>query len=201
MGVFENYKEINGVILDTTFIQWVHSGIPNSPDNVRCIMRIWAMLFGHCLICTALSGCYFAKYNMPGDVHGNDGLLHPKCDCYVETIANSTLKYDVNIVCPIEKFTAYIFADKYADNGKRKLFEMLGYSIEDSYELKTAFEKQAKDKYLCGDYILGKLDVYGQNINISINLMNKNGRSVEFKSGWKVYPEGLLNCITPMGDK
>lgn len=53
---------------------------------------------------------------------------------------------------------------------------------------------------MLGDYTLKNLDIYGQNINISI-VINKNGRSVEFKSGWKVYPEGLLNCNTPMGDK
>ena len=176
------------------------TGIPNSPDVVRWFMRIWAMLFGHCLRCTALSGCYFAKYNMPGDLNNPEGLLHTHCHCYVENISNTILKYDVNAVCPIEKFTEYIFADKYADNGKRDLFEMLGFSIEDSYELKKEFEKQAKEKYMLGDYVLKNLDIYGQNINISI-VINKNGRSIEFKSGWKVYPEGLLNCNTPMGDK
>ena len=77
---------------------------------------------------------------------------------------------------------------------------MLGFNIEDSHELKREFEKQAKEKYMLGDYTLKNLDIYGQNINISI-VINKNGRSVEFKSGWKVYPEGLLNCNTPMGDK
>ena len=200
MGVFENFKEIDGKVVDTSFIQWIHTGIPNSPDLVRWFMRIWAMLFGHCLRCTALSGCYFAKYNMPGDINNSEGLLHPHCHCYVENISSTTLKYDVSAICPIEKFTEYIFADKYADNGKRDLFKMLGFNIEDSYELKREFEKQAKEKYMIGDYTLKNLDIYGQNINISI-LIDKNGRSVEFKSGWKVYPEGLLNCNTPMGDK
>lgn len=200
MGVFDNYKEIDGKVFDTTFVQWIHTGIPNSPDLVRWFMRIWAMLFGHCLRCTALSGCYFANYNMPGNLDNAEGLLHPHCHCHIEGISNTTLKYDVNVVCPIEKFTEYIFADKYAQNGKRELFKLLGFNIEDSYELKKEFEKQAKEKYVLGDYVLKNLDIYGQNIDISI-IINKNGRRVEFKSGWKVYPEGFLNCNTPMGDK
>ena len=87
MGVFENFREIDGKVVDTSFIQWIHTGIPNSPDEVRWFMRIWAMLFGHCLRCTALSGCYFAKYNMPGDINNQEGLLHPHCHCYVENIS------------------------------------------------------------------------------------------------------------------
>lgn len=200
MGVFENFREVDGKVVDISFIQWMHVSIPNSPNLVRWLMRIWAMLFGHCLRCTALSGCYFAKYNMPGDINNTYGLLHSHCHCYIENVSNSTLIYNVNTVCPIEKFTEYIFADKYADNGKRDLFEMLGFNIEDSYELKNEFEKQAKEKYMHGNYVLKNLDIYGQNINIPI-LIHKNGRSIEFISGWKVYPEGLLNCNTPMGDK
>ena len=200
MGVFDNFQEINGKVIDSSFVQWTHTDIPNSPDILRWIMRVWATLFGHCLKCTALSGCYFAKFNMPGDINSPDGLLHPHCHCFVEDISNPTLKYEVSAVCPIEKFTEYIFADKYAYNGKRELFELLGFTVEDSYELKREFEKQAKEKYMIGDYVLKRLDIFGQNINISI-IINKNGRTVEFKSGWKVYPEGLLNCVTPMGDK
>jgi len=44
MGVFENYKEIDGRVVDTSFIQWIHEGIPNEPESVRLLLRIWASL-------------------------------------------------------------------------------------------------------------------------------------------------------------
>ena len=40
MGVFDNYKEIDGKVVDTSFIQGIHTSIPNSPDLVRWFMRI-----------------------------------------------------------------------------------------------------------------------------------------------------------------
>ena len=201
MGVFENYKEINGEIRDVGWIEWVHPGIPNSPEIARWFARIFAMIFGHCLNCTALSGCYFAKFNMPGDMQNQDGLLHLQCHCQTNDISLLTLRHKVCAVCPIEKFTNYIFSDNYAQNGKKQLFENLGFKLEDSYDLKQQYEYQAMQKYMNGNYVLKNLDMYGQNINITIDLIGKNGRSVQFVSGWKVYPEGLLNCNTPLGGK
>ena len=42
--------------------------------------------------------------------------------------------FDNVAYCPIEKFTRYIFSDeeKYLLNGKRELFESLGFSKADS---------------------------------------------------------------------
>ncbi len=77
----------------------------------------------------------------------------------------------------------------------------MGFKLEDAYDLKQQYEYQAMQKYMNGDYVLKNLDKYGQNINITIDLIGKNGRSVQFVSGWKVYPEGLLNCNTPLGGK
>jgi len=198
MGVFENYKEVNGIIKDIGWIEWVHPGIPNSPEITRWIARIFAMIFGHCLNCTALSGCYFAKFNMPGT--GSE-MLHPQCHCQTSEISLQILKQKVCAICPIEKFTNYIFSNNYIQNGKKKLFETLGFKLEDSYFLKQQYENQATQKYMNGDYVLKSLDMYGQNINITIDLIGKNGRIVQFVSGWKVYPEGLLNCNTPLGGK
>ena len=196
MSVF-NFKEFNGQIVDNNWVEWRHAAIPNKPEAERWVMRILAMLFYHCLNCTALSGCYFPIFNIPGDLK----MLHLYCDCSLKNITINKVKSDVMAVCPLEKFTKYIFADKYADNGKRDLFYMMGFNILDSYELKLEYEKQAKQKYIEGDFRLVKLDKFGQNINITINLKNKKGREVEFISGWKVFPEGLLNCNTPLGDR
>ena len=66
---------------------------------------------------------------------------------------------------------------------------------EDSEYLKSEYEKQAKEQYLKGNYILGKLDKYGQRITITINLRN----GVKMQSGWLVHPLGLITCTTPLG--
>ena len=46
-------------------------------------------------------------------------------------------------------------------HGKNRAFESWGYSASDSTWLKNQSEKQALEKYLSGDYMLGKLDRRG----------------------------------------
>ena len=162
-------------------------------------MRIWALLLGHCLDCTALSGCYFANNNLPTNVESSNGLLHPNCDCFLVEVSERTINDDCEAVCPISKFVDYIFSDKYVSNGKKALFNSFGFTIEDSYKLKREYERQAREQYINGDYIIKKIDKFGLSINILITLVNKNGREYKFYSGWKVYPEGLINCNTPYG--
>lgn len=41
------------------WVKWFHVGIPDEPEWQRQIARAVAMIFGHCMECTALSGCYF----------------------------------------------------------------------------------------------------------------------------------------------
>ena len=41
---------------------------------------------------------------------------------------------------------------------------------------------------------------YGQDINIVIELTTPTGRNVQFISGWKVHPLGLITCNTPLAD-
>ncbi len=194
MSFLENFKEVNGEIKDVGFVKWVHLGVPDEPKAVRDMIRISLAIFGHCLSCTALSGCLFIKYNKPGNQEGN-GLLHERCHCFYNEVSN--IRFEA--VCPIDKFTNYIFSDKYMGNGKRELFETLGFDIDDAYLLKSEYERQAKQKYASGDYKLGKLSNYGQAISIDIVLTSKTGRRVKFVSGWMVYPNGLINCNTPLG--
>jgi hypothetical protein len=66
-----------------------------------------------------------------------------------------------------------VFSDKYKDNGKIQLFKSLGFKVSDSNLLKQEFERQAEREYKSGNYTLGKLDRYGQRINISIIITNK----------------------------
>lgn len=106
-----------------------------------------------------------------------------------------------NAVCPIEKIRDYIFSDL-KSNGKKELFESWGYSIIDSEELKNEIEKQAKLLYSVGNYELGKLNNYGQRINVVIELKRKNKEgSITFRSGWMVYPNGRIFLTTPYGGK
>ena len=112
-------------------------------------------------------------------------------------LSNPTVK----AYCAIEKFSGYIFSEKYADNGKKALFEGFGYTIEDSEGLKAEYERQAKQKHSNGDYIVRGLDPqYGQDINIVIELTTPTGRNVQLISGWKVHPLGLITCNTPLAD-
>ena len=104
-------------------------------------------------------------------------------------------------MCPIEKFTGYIFND-IKNKGKKQLFEAWGYSSEDSQELKILFEQQAQKQYELGEYELNFLNKYGQRINIIITLKNRNtGGIITFYSGWMVYPDGRIDLATPYGRK
>ena len=101
----------------------------------------------------------------------------------------------------IEKFNKYVFVSSLIDD-KKQLFELWGYYIMDSEYLRQEFIKQAKLAYSVGEYELGKLDKYGQRINIVIKLKRKNTNEyVLFVSGWMVYPNGKIALTTPYGGK
>ncbi|MDD7245631.1 MAG: hypothetical protein SOV23_06925 [Eubacteriales bacterium] len=88
------------------------------------------------------------------------------------------------------------------NKSKKQLFELWGYYIMDSEYLRQEFIKQAKLAYSVGEYELGKLDKYGQRINIVIKLKRKNTNEyVLFVSGWMVYPNGKIALTTPYGGK
>ena len=67
---------------------------------------------------------------------------------------------------------------------------------------KKEFEKQALEKYIKGQYTLGKLDQYGQRITITIELQRKDkDETVSFLSGWMVAPDGEIRLTTPLGGR
>lgn len=134
-----------------------------------------------------LSGDYFPSFNMPLYPQ------HPHCDCMLFSISKPTSQTVAS--CALEKFIGYIFRqDK--SKGKTELFESWGYTIDDSENLKSEYEKQAKQKYMSGDYSLQLLDVHGQRLTIAIELKTKN-RNVKIKTGWMMHPLGLITCATP----
>lgn len=196
MTLFDNFVYKNGEIVDIGFVKWVHWGVSDEEGEEREEHREdWARM-GHCKPCTALSGCYFVKSNLPKKKAEGDGLLHPHCDCQLENIAKPTVK----AYCAVGKFSGYVFSDKYKINGKKVLFESLGYTIDDSEFLKTEYETQAKQKYLNGDYEIGKLDEHGQRIKITIMVDSSTRKNIKFISGWMVHPLGLITCTTPLAD-
>ncbi len=99
------------------------------------------------------------------------------------------------------KFDPYLFDTENAyKHGKQKMFESWGYSIDDSQWLQKEFEKQALDKYVSGEYTLGKLNKDGQRISIRVEIPRKDKQqTVSFVTGWMVYPNGQIQMTTPYG--
>ncbi len=142
-----------------------------------------------------LDKCWFVDENKP--------LLpqHPHCHCTVEPISFSRVLNEAQSECDIRKFSGYIFHPE-NNKGKKALFEDWGYTITDSEMLQKVFENQALEKYIQGQYELGKLNEQGQRIHIQIDLERKNRDGiVTFISGWMVYPNGKIRLITPYGGR
>lgn len=182
--IFDKEKEI----VYNQWIEWHHFLIPNKPNWFREILRNILSLKKHCKNCTALDGCYFVTRTMP------ELPLHPHCDCKIKNISYNIVADDANAFCDITKFTEYVFKNSQKSKGKIQIFHDLGFNINDSYYLQSEYNKQALAQYLKGNYILKKLDEYGQRIAIPISL---NG--TEFYSGWMLYPEGKIKNTTPFG--
>ena len=74
--------------------------------------------------------------------------------------------------------------------------------MNDAMWLKTEMERQAREKYISGEYELGKLNRFGQRINIIIEIPRKDEEGmVSFTSGWMVKSNGELLLNTPYGGK
>lgn len=106
-----------------------------------------------------------------------------------------TSKADVDV----RKFSEYIFKDG-ADHGKDVAFKNLGYGKEYSDDIVKLYQEQVNMKYQRGDFTLGKLDDYGQRINIEIKLPgigDAAGNISYLKSGWMILEDGSIKLNTP----
>jgi hypothetical protein len=100
---------------------------------------------------------------------------------------------------PIAKFRDYIFKEG-ATHGKDAVFRSLGYGVEHSEDLASIYSEQGGAKFATSEYTLGKLDQYGQRINIEIELPGigeATGQTSYLRSGWMIQPEGGISLNTP----
>lgn len=151
----------------------------------------------HCEVCLKLDGCWFLRSKTPPWPH------HPFCHCTLDPIDDALVLANAVSVSAYSKFDPYLFNPfgSYTHQ-KEKLFRMWGYTVEDARWLQGEMERQALEKYISGDYELGKLDEYGQRLNILIEIPTKNGEKiVTFISGWMIEPNGTIRLNTPYGGK
>lgn len=151
----------------------------------------------HCLECLQLNGCWFKRDNAPIPPH------HKNCHCKLEAIDYLTVLMCASAYSNYSKFDPYLFdPNKIYKHGKNEVFESWGYTIDDAKWLQEELERQAKKKYVSGDYELGKLNAFGQRINIIIEIPRKDkDGTVRFISGWMVEPNGKIKLNTPYGGK
>jgi len=180
------YKQCTGTILVqkaniSAWVQWMHH-----PEGKT-----------HCEECLRLDRCWFLQSNAPPCPH------HPYCHCTLEPIDYAFVLRNAAALSDYSKFDPYLFntTGTYPHN-KEKLFKEWGYTVDDAHWMQTEIERQAREKYISGEYQLGKLNDKGQRISIRITIPRKdNGNAVSFIKGWMVYPNGRIQLTTPYGGK
>lgn len=151
----------------------------------------------HCEECMRLNGCWFAYGKSPQCPH------HPHCHCTVEPIDYSIVQKNAYSHSDYRKFDPYLFnTNGFYSHNKEKLFQQWGYTVKDALWLKNVIEEQSLNKYLAGEYELGKLNRNGQRISIRIEIPKKGQKEMaSFETGWMLCPNGELRLNTPYGGK
>ena len=151
----------------------------------------------HCFECIKLDGCWFIWENAPVCPR------HENCHCRLEAVDYLVVAANAETYSDFGKFDPYLFNTQGRHpHGKDKLFNEWGYTVDDARWLQAEIEKQALEKYLAGDYILGKLNREGQRISIRIAIPRRDGMGyASFVTGWMVDPNGKLRLSTPYGGK
>ena len=181
------YKQSIGIILarksigDSNWVKWVHHS-----QGPNC-----------CQECVRLNGCLFSEDKAPIWPH------HPNCHCTLDPIDYSTVLLVASAQSEYSKFDPYLFNTiGLYPHKKEKLFAQWGYTVDDARWLQAEIERQAREKYLAGEYTLGVLNDKGQRISIRVSIPRRdNGEIVSFITGWMVYPDGRIQLTTPYGGK
>ena len=140
-----------------------------------------------CYVCVALNDTIFKNNNKPD-------FFHYRCKCKNIPTTYNSVKLDF----PKEKISKYLLSEK----GKLGLMQSMGYSSEDADYLYNTIAENAKKKFYSGEYILGSLNIYGQKVNIELELKGKGlkeNQTYRFITGWTAYPNGKLHNNTPFG--
>ena len=62
-------------------------------------------------------------------------------------------------------------------------------------------QRQAREKYIAGEYSPRKPDEYGQRIHIQMTIPDRvTGEVKIFRTAWMAKPNGELALVTPYGD-
>lgn len=117
-------------------------------------------------------------------------MLHPRCDCTCKFVSANNVRAQIQAECTIGKLN-----NAFTKKGKAHIFEAIGYTLDDPEVLIAEYERQAKEKYGRGEYIISELKDYGLIINIEI-ILSGNGKTRYIKSGWQVFPTGRIFCVT-----
>ena len=98
MSIFDDLIRVdkNGKFSYNAWIEWEHFLIPNKPEWFREILRNLMVLFGHCLNCTTLDGCYLSNSNRP------EQPLHEERDCKKKSLNYSKVKTNANAECQLK---------------------------------------------------------------------------------------------------
>lgn len=166
---------------DSEWVEWVHRSMGQS----------------HCKECLALDGRWFLKTKAPQNPH------HPFCHCVLSHVDSTVVAKVAKAKSVYSKYDPYLFdPEDFYKHRKNVMFESWGYTIEDSLWLQEEIQRQALEKYIAGDYKLGKLNGEGQRISIRVEIPNKRtGGKVSFVTGWMLHENGLITLTTPYGGK
>jgi filamentous hemagglutinin len=98
----------------------------------------------------------------------------------------------------IKLFQDYVFKDG-ATHGKDLIYKALGFdsSSSSSHSLATDIFRQATSRFESNDFVNGVRDMYGQRINIPIDLTGPSGQSSSFFTGWMIRPDGSISLSSP----
>lgn len=151
----------------------------------------------HCETCLSLHGRWFLREKTPQWPH------HAYCHCELENVPYSDVLKQCRAVCAYAKIDPYFFnPEKAYSHGKERLLAEWGYVITDAAWMQQEFERQALEKYINGDYTLGRLNEKGQRISIRVEIPRKDqAGTVSFITGWMVHPNGEIRLTTPYGGK
>lgn len=180
--------------------QFFSSGVWGEKTPEEPKWNIWVhrpLSNNHCPVCLALDMCWFLKKKTPKWPH------HQYCHCILEDLPYDDVLKNARAQSAYSKFDPYLFNPKHEyPHTKEKLFESWGYTVVDAKWMQAEVEKQGLEKYINGEYELGKLDENGQRISIRVEIPRKNKpEKVSFITGWMVYPNGKIQLSTPYGGK